>query len=148
VISRVTIDLLIQQGRKTAPDSRCDAVIVTSQSTARGWYAGGREGVRQWRDTGQAPPDLAAMVPEGASGGGSAATSAQAQALRAPDGTETLASLEAGLGPGQPLDGATASRMSGALGLDVSSARLHTGPVPPRRPPSTARSPPRLAATS
>ena len=90
-----------------------------------------REGVRQWRDTGEPPADLAAMAPQG--GGGAGAAPAQAQALRAPDGGETLASLEAELGPGQPLDGATASRMSDALGIDVSSARIHTGPVAARK---------------
>jgi hypothetical protein len=93
-----------------------------------------REGARQWRDTGQAPPDLAAMAPAGlAAGSGGGAAAAQAQALRAPDGGETLASLEAELGPGQSLDGATASRMSDALGTDISSARIHTGPVAARK---------------
>ena len=91
-----------------------------------------REGVRQWRDTGQAPPDVAAMAPS-ATSTGAAAGPAQAQALRAPGGGETLASLEAELGPGQSLDGATASRMSDALGIDVSAARIHTGPVAARK---------------
>jgi len=86
-----------------------------------------REGVRQWRDTGQAPPDLAGAEP--AAAGAAAAAAGGAAALRAPDGRETLASLEADLGPGRPLDGATASRMSGALGIDVGEVRIHTGPV-------------------
>jgi len=90
-----------------------------------------REGVRQWRDTGQAPADVAAMAPAASSG--AAAGPAQAQALRAPGGGETLASLEAELGPGQSLDGATASRMSDALGIDVSAARIHAGPVASRK---------------
>ena len=90
-----------------------------------------REGVRTWRETGAAPPDVAAMTPAAGAGGGAAG--AQAQALRAPDGRETLASLEAELGPGQALDGATASRMSNALGVDVSAARIHTGPVAARK---------------
>jgi hypothetical protein len=87
-----------------------------------------REGVRAWRDTGEAPADLAAMAPAAGATG-----PAQAQALRAPDGRETLGSLEAELGPGQPLDGATASRMAGALGIDVSAARIHIGPIAARK---------------
>jgi hypothetical protein len=89
-----------------------------------------REGVRVWRDTGQAPADLAGVEPAAAA---ASAGPAAARALRAPDGSETLASLEAELGPAQPLDGTTASRMSSALGVDVSSARLHTGPVAARK---------------
>src|SRR5678815_983214 len=54
---------------------------------------------------------------------GAVATAAKAESKR-----ETLSSLEAELGPGQPLDGATASRMSEALGVDVSRARIHGGP--------------------
>ncbi|MEZ4401335.1 MAG: DUF4157 domain-containing protein [Kofleriaceae bacterium] len=89
-----------------------------------------RAGVAVWRDTGQAPPEIAAMEPGAAAAAGAAAGGAGgAQALRAPDGSETLTSLEAELGPGAALDGATASRMSGALGVDVSAARIHTGPV-------------------
>ena len=59
-----------------------------------------REGVRQWRDTGVAPPELGGAETTPAESGGGPA---QAQALRAPDGRETLASLEAEIGPGQPL---------------------------------------------
>lgn len=59
----------------------------------------------------------------GASNRGAAATAAKAQGKR-----ETLSSLEAELGAGQPLDSATASRMSEALGIDVSRARIHRGP--------------------
>jgi len=88
-----------------------------------------REGVRQWRDTGQPPADLAAAEPHSAAGAAVPAGSA-AQALRAPGGEETLASLEAELGPGQPLASATASRMSDALAADVSSVRVHTGAAP------------------
>jgi hypothetical protein len=54
---------------------------------------------------------------------GAVATGAKAESKR-----ETLSSLEAELGAGQPLDGATASRMSEALGVDVSRARIHGGP--------------------
>jgi hypothetical protein len=92
-----------------------------------------REGVREWRDTGKAPADLPAITPEGSEAAGSAGTPGEAQALRAPGGGATLASLEAELGPGQPLGGATANRMSDALGVDVSSARIHTGPVAARK---------------
>ena len=89
-----------------------------------------REGVRSWRDTGVAPPEVAGEEPATAA---AANGPAQAQALRASDGRETLASLESELGPGNALDGATASRMSGALGVDVSSARIHTGPIAARK---------------
>ena len=88
-----------------------------------------RDGVRTWRDTGQPPPDLTAAEPAAAA----ASEPAQAQALRAPDGSETVASLEAALGPGASLDGTTAHRMSAALGADVSSARIHTGAVAARK---------------
>ncbi len=82
-----------------------------------------RAGVRTWRDTGAAPPEVAAMEPAAAGG------PTPAQALRAPDGRETLSSLEAELGAGQPLDPGNAQRMSLALGADVGDARIHTGPV-------------------
>jgi hypothetical protein len=88
-----------------------------------------RDAVATWKQTGQMPADLAGADPAAAGGGGPA----QAQALRAPDGRETLASLEADLGPGAALDGGTASRMSSALGADVSGARIHTGPVAARK---------------
>lgn len=91
-----------------------------------------RAAVRVWRDTGQTPPDFAAVAPGAAAAAGPAAART-AQALRAPDGAETLASLEAELGPGTRLDGATASRMSSALGADVSAARIHTGPIAARK---------------
>ncbi|MEZ4398496.1 MAG: DUF4157 domain-containing protein [Kofleriaceae bacterium] len=88
-----------------------------------------RDGIRHWRDTGQAPPEVASLEPAAAA----AAATSGAQALRSPDGGESLASLEAALGPGQPLDGATASRMAGALGVDVSAARIHVGAVADRK---------------
>ncbi len=87
-----------------------------------------REGVRAWRDTGQAPPDISAAAPDAVS-----SVAAAPQALRAPDGRETLASLESELGPGQPLAAGTAAQMSAALGVDVSSARIHTGPIAARK---------------
>ena len=87
-----------------------------------------RDGVRQWRDAGTVPPDVASLEPEAARAAATTAAS-PGQALRAPDGRETLASLEADLGPGRPLDGGTAHRMSEALGRDVGTARLHSGPV-------------------
>jgi hypothetical protein len=92
-----------------------------------------RAGVQQWRDTGQPPPEVASMAIAGAApaAGGSAGPAGPiaARALRAPDGRETLASLEATLGPGTPVDGAIAGRVAGTLGIDVDGARLHTGPV-------------------
>jgi hypothetical protein len=93
-----------------------------------------RAGVRHWRDTGQPPPDLAAADPAAAAASTAATSTAaappgEAAAARDPAGLGSLASLEAELGPGQPLDGATASRMSEALGGDVGAARIHTGPI-------------------
>jgi hypothetical protein len=92
-----------------------------------------RAGVQQWRDTGQPPPEVASMAIAGAgpASAGSAAPAGPiaARALRAPDGRETLASLEATLGPGTPVDGAIAGRVAGTLGIDVDGARIHTGPV-------------------
>ncbi len=90
-----------------------------------------RGGIQIWRDTGKAPPELAVIAP-GAPVGTPPASEA-AQALRAPDGGETLASLAADLGPGAPLDGGTASRMASALGADVSGARIHTGSIAARK---------------
>jgi hypothetical protein len=104
-------------GVRGAPDAAAMIPVVVERV---------RLGVQQWRDTGQVPPDLAAAEPAAAA---AAATSPGAAALRAPDGRETLASLEADLGPGQALDGATASRMADALGTDVGAVRLHTGPA-------------------
>jgi hypothetical protein len=88
-----------------------------------------REGVRHWRDTGQPPSEIAVVEPAAAV----AAEASAAHALRAPDGRETMASLEADLGPGQPLDAGTAARMSSALGTDVGTARIHTGTVAARK---------------
>jgi hypothetical protein len=85
-----------------------------------------RAGVRHWRDTGQAPPELAAAEPSVAA---AAATAASPAALRAPDGRDSMASLVHELGPGAPLEGSVAARMSDALGADVGHVRLHTGPV-------------------
>jgi hypothetical protein len=87
-----------------------------------------RQGVRTWRETGAAPPDLAGLDGGAATGG----ASAPAQALRAPDGRETLDSLAASLGPGEAVGGAVAARMAEA-GLDVAGARIHSGPVAARK---------------
>jgi Domain of unknown function (DUF4157) len=92
-----------------------------------------RSGVQVWRDTGQPPAGLAEASPEGATAAAAGTGPGAAQALHAPDGGETLASLEADLGPGAALDGSTASRMSDALGVDVSGARIHTGPIAARK---------------
>jgi|JI10StandDraft_1071094.scaffolds.fasta_scaffold35641_3 hypothetical protein len=83
-----------------------------------------RQGVRHWRDTGQAPPEIAAAEPAAADAAAPVPT-----AQRAPDGRETLGSLESALGAGQAVDGATASRMSDRLGVDASAVRVHTGAV-------------------
>lgn len=84
-----------------------------------------REGVQQWRQTGRPPADIAAAEPAAAAA--AAAAPPHAAALRAPDGRETLASLEADLGPGRPLEAGVAARMSDALGADLGAVRIHTG---------------------
>jgi hypothetical protein len=89
-------------------------------------------GVRQWSETGQLPPEVASLAPASSlapTGSAGAAGPVAARSLRAPDGRETLASIEATLGPGVPVDVAMASRVSSALGTDVSGARIHTGPL-------------------
>lgn len=93
-----------------------------------------REGVRAWRETGQTPRDLVPLIGESPAGGGAVGAAGQAgphaaQALRAPDGRDTLASLEADLGPGAPVDSPVAARLASPLGVDLASARIHTGPV-------------------
>jgi cell wall-associated NlpC family hydrolase len=88
-----------------------------------------RSAVETWKQTGQMPAEFSSVAPAPAAAGGPA----QAQALRAPDGRETLASLEVELGAGTPLDGGTASRMSAVLGSDVSAARIHTGSIAARK---------------
>jgi hypothetical protein len=83
------------------------APAVTGASTAEGMIAPvvarARAGIQHWRATGEAPPDLPADV-------------------RGP----AAAAAPRGLGVGAPLDGATASRMMGALGQDLSRVRVHT----------------------
>src|SRR5262249_46386151 len=76
-----------------------------------------QDGIRQWKTTGRMPADVEAYAP------GATATVNQ----------PTLSSLESELGPGQQLDGATATRMSGAMGADVSAARIHAGPEAARK---------------
>jgi len=77
-----------------------------------------RAGTRSWMQTGQLPTDVIALDP------------AVAQLQHAPPGS--LQRMEGELGPGQPLDGNTAARMSSTLGADVSDARIHTGPTAQR----------------
>lgn len=89
-----------------------------------------RAGVQHWRDTGQPPGELSEADPAAAA---VAAEPAPMAARRAPDGRETLASLEAELGTGHALDGATAQRMADGLGTEVSHARIHTGPAAARK---------------
>jgi hypothetical protein len=76
--------------------------------------------VKTWKTTGALPADLAAADP------GIAALAA-ASGAGGPPGS--LASMEQQLGAGKPLDGGTASRMSSAVGADVSGARIHSGPT-------------------
>ena len=121
----------------TRPAAEGEALLRRFAPATRGLRSAGdmiplvvervRQGVRTWRATGAPPPELA-----GIEGGGDSGAAAAPQAMRAPDGGETLASLEAALGPGEPVGGAVASRMAEA-GLDVGGARLHTGPVAARK---------------
>lgn len=76
-----------------------------------------REAVKTWSATRKLPPDLAMLDPD-VSVETPATGKVQAQ---------TLGGIEAELGEGQHLDGATASRMSRVVGEDVSDARIHTG---------------------
>lgn len=66
-----------------------------------------RIGVKHWRDTGQTPPGL----PD----------EAAAQGGEAPGGAASA------MGPGQPLDGAAASRIGEAMGENLADVRVHTG---------------------
>ena len=106
-----------------------------------------REGVRHWRDTGQPPAELIAAgvaAPEIAATGDPPPTETAVPAipsnsvpaaapLQVPDAPGSLASLESDLGPGQPVDATTAGRVTDVLGVDVSNARVHTGPVAARK---------------
>lgn len=120
--SAAEIEALLRRFAPAARDARsaADLIPIVVQRV--------RAGVRHWCDTGRVPPEVAALEPSAATAAAAAAPTS-AQALRAPDGRETLASLEADLGPGAPLDRATASRMSAALGADFSSVRIHSGAV-------------------
>src|SRR5262249_8231249 len=100
------------------------------------------EGVRQWRATGKPPPDIAAAEPAAAA----AVTAAAPPAVAAPSAAaappaasaaegaaqpkliepDSPAHLVARPGPGQALDGATASRMSDAFGESFAGVRIHT----------------------
>jgi hypothetical protein len=82
-----------------------------------------RQGVRQWRDDGTVPPDLAAADPAAAAGAAASHVG----------GSATLGGLEADLGAGRALDASTASRMSEVLGQDVSDVRIHDGAVAARK---------------
>lgn len=93
------------------------------------------DGVRHWRDTGQPPPEVAAFEPGPVASPEPAPTGdvGGAAAWRDPDGGGSLASLEAELGNGVPLDGGTAGRMAAALGGSYEQVRLHRGPVAARK---------------
>jgi hypothetical protein len=77
-----------------------------------------RAGVQYWKQSGKAPPDLAAAEPAAAQHAQAAAPAAQPQAQMM-----SLDSLEADLGPGTPVD----SKLAAPLGAQ--GARIHTGPV-------------------
>ena len=64
-----------------------------------------RDGVRTWRETGQPPPEIAAIEPRAAGGPAAAA-----------------------LGDWSSLDPSTASRLGAALGDRFEDVRIHTGP--------------------
>ena len=119
------LEVLVRRFEPTSNSAR-DASALISLILARL-----RDGVKHWRDTGQPPAEVAQMVPAGAIQPPAPGVHAPAAArsLRAPDGRETLASLEATLGPGAPVDSAVAGRMAAALGVDTGGARIHTGPV-------------------
>ncbi len=90
-----------------------------------------RAGVRTWRDTGAAPPEVVAFEPAA----GTAAAASGAAGSPGPGGAPTPAPAGSGaamvarMGPAEALPGAVASRMSGVLGQDVSGVRIHTSPA-------------------
>jgi len=94
-----------------------------------------REGVRNWRETGQPPGDVAAADPRAAAGATSTPPRAQEQQMQqgaAPVAQAKLAepgspaALVATLGAGERLDPGTASRMEGAFGQSFADVRIHT----------------------
>ncbi|HLK88369.1 MAG TPA: DUF4157 domain-containing protein, partial [Polyangia bacterium] len=108
------------------------------------------QGVATWTSTGQIPRDIPAEMLGEMAGGGlgaaiggafSAVTGAIGGALSAighlffkgaPGGARTgadVAGLSARLGPGRALDGATKTRMEGALGGDFGGVRVHDDSV-------------------
>ncbi len=90
-----------------------------------------RDGVRQWKDTGQPPADLVAAEPEAAAAAVAAAPTATpsgpgaAPKLAEPGSPADQVSR---LGTGQALDGATAARMEDAFGESFGAVRIHTDP--------------------
>lgn len=98
-----------------------------------------REGVRNWRETGQPPADIAAADPQAAAsatpasprayeqqlqqGGGGAPAPAAQPKLAEPGSPAALVTT---LGPGERLDPGTAARMEGAFGQSFADVRIHT----------------------
>lgn len=98
-----------------------------------------RAGVRHWRDTGAAPPEVAALEPAAATAA-AAASPAQAAASAAEPGASATpavpsptpgsgAAMVARMGPAESLPDAVASRMSEVIGHDVSNVSVHTSPA-------------------
>jgi hypothetical protein len=100
-----------------------------------------RQGVRNWRETGQPPGDIAAVDPRAAAGATSVPPRAQEQQMQqgaagaatsAPAAQAKLAepgspaALVATLGAGERLDPGTASRMERAFDHSFADVRVHT----------------------
>ncbi|MEZ4462933.1 MAG: DUF4157 domain-containing protein [bacterium] len=103
-------------GVRSARDARAMIPIVVERV---------RAGVAVWRDTGQPPPEVAALEPAAAA----AATAAGAPAAGAAAGPPgSAAATVARMGPAEALPGAVASQMSSVLGHDVSGVQIHIAP--------------------
>lgn len=108
-----------------------------------------REGVRQWKATGQMPADAHALVPESEPAGAAEVDAGTARPARdpavreqpdtgaaplaaeslQPETTEAVspAGVVSRLGDGAPLESGTAARMSDAFGEGFGEVRIHTG---------------------
>ena len=74
-----------------------------------------RQGVRQWVQTGEAPPEAQLFEP------------AAAQARRTPEQGRAAAKMKAGLGEGGRLDSTIASAVEAEYGHSLGHVRVHTG---------------------
>jgi hypothetical protein len=94
-----------------------------------------RAGIESWRGGGDVSAELsaagvssAAAAAPGADGAAPAGGAQRKPGTTAPvDGGDNAAGLIESLGPSEPLDSGTASRMGDAMGADLSGVEVHTG---------------------